>query len=128
MVTLPQKTLLSIDDDENILLVIQASLQLTPGWVVLTANSGQQGLETAQNNCLDAILLDGQMPDIDGIATLQRLRAHPKTQHIPVIFLTATPNMIEPLQTAELGVRAILTKPFEPIALSHQVALALDWL
>lgn len=100
---------------------------MTTGWRVLTATSGEDGLIKAQNNRLDAIILDAQMPNMDGIATLHQLRKHPETQRIPVVFLTATPQRIAYIQEEDLGVRGILAKPFDPITLAHQVANTLGW-
>ncbi len=127
MSNFPTKTLLSIDDEESILFIIQAGLSMTTGWRVLTATSGEDGLIKAQNNRLDAIILDAQMPNMDGIATLHQLRKHPETQRIPVVFLTATPQRIAYIQEEDLGVRGILAKPFDPITLAHQVANTLGW-
>jgi CheY-like chemotaxis protein len=67
------------------------------------------------------------MPDLDGIATLQKLRAHPATQNIPVILLTAQVHSAKLRQFAELGVAATIAKPFNPLSLARQVATALGW-
>ncbi|MEM9148872.1 MAG: hypothetical protein AAGB19_00165 [Cyanobacteria bacterium P01_F01_bin.3] len=60
-------------------------------------------------------------------ATPHRLRQHRLTQEIPVVFLTATPSLLEPLHAAELGVRGIVAKPFEPETLASQLADVFGW-
>src|SRR5215472_15863284 len=83
------KCILIIDDEEGILGLVRATLEAPGGWRVLTARSGKEGLAHAASEHPDAILLDVTMPDLDGPATLQRLRANPATRSIPVILLTA---------------------------------------
>jgi len=67
------------------------------------------------------------MPDMDGPATLQELRANPATQLIPVIFLTAKVQSADRRRFANLGVQAVISKPFDPLRLAEQVSIALGW-
>ena len=121
------KVLLSIDDDETISALIQNTLQITTGWTVITANSGQEGLCKAAAQPLDAILLDLEMPQLDGIETLYILRRNPVTLYIPVIFLTSSYQRIAPLAQTQLGFSGIIAKPFEPVMLANQIATILGW-
>jgi CheY-like chemotaxis protein len=83
------RRVLLVDDEDDIREVAQVSLEMTAGWEVLTAGSGNEGLATAAAEQPDAILLDMMMPDMDGPTTFQSLRANQSTQHIPVVLLTA---------------------------------------
>jgi len=121
------KTLLLIDDDDDIREVAQLSLELGAGWTVLAASSGAEGIETARANQPDAILLDVMMPNLDGPATLERLRADDATRAIPVVFLTAKARPAERDRLAGLDVSGVLAKPFDPMTLADQLRDVLGW-
>lgn len=121
------KRILVIDDEADIREIAKMSLQITKRWDVLTAASGEEGLELAEAKQPDAILLDVVMPEVDGMATLKTLKDNPATQLIPVIMLTATGNIATQQQYATLGAKAVLIKPFDPGILGNQIAAALNW-
>jgi CheY-like chemotaxis protein len=120
------RRVLVIDDDVDICEVIQASLELVAGIEVTVASSGQEGLTIAAVELPDAILLDMRLPDMDGIAVFQALQADPKTQQIPVVFLTAKVNPIDRRWFIESGVQFI-AKPFKPQQLASQFLAAVNW-
>ena len=86
---MPVKRILVIDDENDIREIAQLSLEMMGGWTVVTARSGQEGIDKAIAEQPEAILLDVMMPEMDGPTTLQQLQANAVTKHIPVIFLTA---------------------------------------
>lgn len=116
------KRILIIDDEPDIREATQLCLEIAKGWEVLTAASSQEGLEKAALEQPDAVLLDVMMPDIDGIATFERMRADPVTQHIPVILLTAKAQPADYRQYVQMNVSAIITKPYDPLTLADQIA------
>ena len=121
------KTLLLIDDDDDIREIAQLSLELGAGWTVLSAGSGTEGIEVARTKQPDAILLDVMMPVLDGPATLAKLREDERTKHIPVVFLTAKARPAERDRLAGLDVAGVLAKPFDPMTLADQLQAALGW-
>lgn len=121
------KTLLLIDDDDDIREIAQLALELSGGWKVLAASSGTEGVAMARDYLPDAILLDVMMPVLDGPATLGYLRDAPETRGIPVIFLTAKARPAERDRLAGLNVAGVLAKPFDPVLLADQVRDALGW-
>jgi two-component system, OmpR family, alkaline phosphatase synthesis response regulator PhoP len=121
------KRVLIIDDEESIQTVVQFGIQLAAGWHVLTAGSGPQGIQTAQTEQPDVILLDVMMPEMDGIATFKLLQSHPQTEQIPVIFLTAKAQTSEKRQFNDLGVSGVITKPFNSLDLPDQIVKILHW-
>ena len=121
------RRILIIDDEDDIREVVQVSLEMVANWQVLTACSGNEGLAQARAAQPDAILLDVMMPDMDGPATLQKLRAEAATQHIPVLLLTAKVQPADRRGFADLGVQGVITKPFNPLKLAETVAQALGW-
>ncbi|MDX2240261.1 MAG: response regulator [Leptolyngbyaceae cyanobacterium bins.302] len=121
------RRILFIDDEAPIRTIAKASLQLTRSWDVLTAASGQEGIEIVQTHTPDAILLDVNMPQFNGLATLKALKANPTTQLIPVILLTATVKVASQPEYAALGAKAVIIKPFDPATLASQIETALNW-
>jgi len=122
---MPEKRILIIDDEDDIREVAQLSLELIGGWQVLTARSGQEGLTLAAAAQPEVILLDVMMPDMDGPTTFRKLREEPTTCHIPVILLTAKVQSADRHQFAELGIAAVIAKPFDPLTLASQIEAAL---
>ncbi|MGC1307742.1 MAG: response regulator [Phormidesmis sp.] len=120
------RRLLVIDDEEAIRIILKAVLAVTANWQVLTAASGHTGLEIAQAEQPDAILLDVNMPDLDGISLFHKLQSLPLTQDIPAIFLTAQAREAERKALEALGAGVIL-KPFEPVAIAQQIRTILNW-
>lgn len=120
------RRLLVIDDSALIRHAAQLSLE-QHSWSVVVAESGGQGLELAAAERPDAVLLDVEMPDLDGPATLERLRSGDSTREIPVAFLTAKAEEEDRRRLTALGAVAVIAKPFDPAALAGQVAAALGW-
>jgi len=123
---LPHKILI-IDDEDDIREVAALSLESVAGWDVVTANSGAQGLARAAEHHPDAILLDVMMPGMDGPTTFRELRKNPLTAKIPVLLLTAKVQSSDQRRFADLGVEAVLFKPFDPLTLADQISGVLGW-
>ncbi len=121
------KRILLIDDEETIQEVVQVGIEIEAGWQVEIASSGSEGINLAQSQQPDAILLDVMMPDMDGISTLSNLKTNDKTRAIPVIFLTAKTQTTEKDQLQSLGVVDVITKPFNSMTLASQIAKILHW-
>lgn len=121
------KRILVIDDEERIREVVRACLEDLAGWTVVTAGSGQAGLAQAKAPGIDAILLDVSMPEMDGITFFKQLQTDRTTRSIPVIFLTAKVLPTDRKKFAELGVAGVITKPFDPVGISEQIAELLGW-
>jgi CheY-like chemotaxis protein len=121
------RNILIIDDESDIREVAAMSLETVCGWGVVQAGSGKDGMRIAAERQPDAILLDVMMPDLDGPSTLQLLRANEATANIPVIFLTAKVQSADRKRFSDLGVAAVLSKPFDPMILGEQIAEALGW-
>ena len=121
------KHIIIIDDEEDIRDVAQVALETIGGWRVSTASSGPDGLGLLQTQACDAVLLDVMMPDMDGIEVFRQIRANPQTQAIPVILMTAKTQATDRQRFLDLGVTAIITKPFKAMFLSEQIADILKW-
>jgi CheY-like chemotaxis protein len=125
--TLTNKRVLVIDDEEDIREVAKISLEIMAGLDVTVARTGSEGLQKAETEQPDAILLDVMLPDMDGVMIFQKLQANPATKDIPVILLTAKVQAADQRHFATLGVKAMIAKPFKPAQLAEQFLGCLGW-
>ncbi|MEA2490390.1 MAG: hypothetical protein QOH21_2182 [Acidobacteriota bacterium] len=112
---------LVIDDEEDIRIVAHLSLGRVGGMTVLEARNGQEGVQRAQAEQPDFILLDMMMPGMDGAATFAALQASPETAAIPVVFMTAKAMTTEVGRLMSLGAKGVVVKPFNPMSLADDV-------
>ncbi len=115
--------ILVIDDNPDNLTTVKALLNLfLTDCNVITALSGEEGLQTAMHEQPDTILLDIQMPQMDGFEVCRRLKADDSTAHIPIIILTAIrTDSNSRVKALNLGADAFLTKPIDESELAAQV-------
>ncbi|MGC8594325.1 MAG: response regulator [Candidatus Kryptoniota bacterium] len=90
---------------------------------VMVAEDGYEGLKLALSSHPDLILLDIQMPRLDGLKTLQILKSNEVTREIPVIVITGFSDRINVVSAAKLGASAVLTKPLSEEALLEKLRL-----
>jgi CheY-like chemotaxis protein len=121
------RRILVVDDDALILEVAQMSLEVVGGWTVLTAADGQEGLDRARAELPDAIVMDVMMPGMDGPTAAVALSADPVTAGIPIVLLTAKVQAADRATFAELPVRGVLGKPFDPMLLPAELSTLLGW-
>jgi CheY-like chemotaxis protein len=115
-----------VDDDEYIRRIAEISLRKVGKWEVCIAKSGKEAVDMAQNQAPDVILLDVTMPDLDGPATLARLKECQTTSDIPVIFLTGRVLTEEVEEYRKLGVAGVINKPFDPMKLPEDIKRILN--
>ncbi len=122
---LSQVTILIVDD-EPVNLTMLAHL-LRPLYKVRAANSGESALRAAATEPRpDLVLLDVSMPGMDGYTVLERLRADPQTQDIPVIFVTALALPSDEERGLQLGALDYITKPIKPQVVLARVRTQLE--
>ena len=119
-----KKRILIVDDTKDILAVVSRRL-MSWGYEPLTADSGEEGLKVADEKLPDLILLDIMMPKMKGRDVCAKLKANPKTQHIPVIFLTALGLADHIKAGMDLGAEDYIVKPFEPAELKERITVVL---
>ncbi len=115
------RKVLLVDDEPNIRTVATLGLKHVGGWEVVSASTGKECLELAAKEQPDVILLDANMPEMDGVTTLEALRASPTTASIPVVFLTARLLESERARVTGLGIAGIITKPFDTMRLAEEI-------
>ena len=106
-----KKTILAIDDEKDILNLLQYNLD-KEGYQVLSASTGEAGLELARNKKPDLVLLDLMLPGLDGLEVCKILKNSNQTKRIPVIMLTAKGSEIDQVVGLEIGASDYIPKPF----------------
>ncbi|HWZ27634.1 MAG TPA: protein kinase [Gemmatimonadales bacterium] len=95
------------------------------GYAVVLASGGREALEVVTREAVDVVLLDVMMPDLDGLAVLERLKADPLTRDLPVIMISALDDLGAIAHCIEAGALDYLPKPFEPVILRARLAASL---
>ncbi|MEM7343537.1 MAG: response regulator, partial [Chloroflexota bacterium] len=106
-----QESVVLIIDDNPTNLTMMADYLDDEGFEVLVARNGEMGLQRAEQNSPNIILLDVMMPEMDGFEVCQRLQANEETQKIPVIFMTALTDTEDKIKAFEAGGVDYITKP-----------------
>lgn len=120
-----KKKVLVADDDVSILRLVEMMLT-RHGLTIITARDGEEAFQKAVMEVPDAILLDINMPKLDGFQLCSKLKATKSTANIPVGFLTAAKEVESYKQAQELGGILYVTKPFKPEKLIDAVGLLLS--
>ena len=100
------------DDDPDIVQFVSVNLELE-GYDVSSATDGKSALAAVTKDPPDLVILDIMMPEMDGLAVLRRMRAHPASANTPVIVLTAKALPQDRIKGLELGADDYISKPFE---------------
>jgi len=122
--TVPAKILI-VDDEPDLLSTVQYRLEFC-GYEVITAGDGREGLGRAAQEKPDLILLDTNMPVMDGHQMLSHLRNDPELKDVPVIMLTARCEPEDVTTASGYGVSGYVTKPFDFAELKEKIANVLD--
>ena len=117
----PLIRVLLVEDDPDIQLVASLALSDIGGLTVEACSCGKDALAIVGSFRPDLVLLDVMMPDMDGVAVLEALRARPETGGTPVVFMTARAQPQEIARYKELGSLGVITKPFEPATLAESL-------
>ena len=105
--------LLVVEDIPNVLELLEVTLRFQ-GYEVISAHNGQEALDILEKEAPALIISDILMPKLDGFSMVQKLRTNPKTQNIPVIFLSATYVTPEDRMFAmSLGASRFIEKPID---------------
>jgi two-component system, cell cycle response regulator DivK len=111
---------LVVEDNERNLKLVRDVLQYA-GYEILEASTGEEGVELAQSRSPDVILMDLQLPDIDGLEALRRIRKCPVTADVPVVAVTAFAMQDDRARVFDAGFDGYLEKPLSVRELPAQV-------
>ena len=114
------KQILAIEDHEENRRLLR-DLLTSVGYELIEAVTGEEGVMLAETHVPDLILMDIQLPGIDGYEATRRIKANPALRHIPIIVVTSYALSGDDLKAREAGCDLYLSKPFDPIELLGKI-------
>ena len=122
----PAKAMILLVEDEDTLRRVVRDLLEQEGYAVCEARDGSEALEQVDQHAPDLVLLDLNLPTVDGYTVLAQLRSRPGTRDLPIIVLSARGDEENEVRVLRLGATDFLTKPFRPRALPARLESALS--
>ncbi|MFO7742577.1 MAG: response regulator [Anaerolineae bacterium] len=119
-----QGRILVVEDDSDISTMLRIYFE-SEGYGVVTAQRGEDALETCRHQLPNVVVLDIMLPDMDGYDVCRELRNTLRTSHIPIIFLTQKDERSDKIRGLELGADDYITKPFDVEELNLRVRNAM---
>jgi two-component system sensor histidine kinase/response regulator len=120
-----QALILLVDDNRENRDMLSRRLE-RQGYGVATAEDGRQAMDAVRARMYDLVLLDIMMPEMDGYAVLQQLKADEALRHIPVIMISALDELDSVVRCIEMGAEDYLPKPFDPTLLKARIGASLE--
>lgn len=114
------KCILVIEDHEENRRLLR-DLLTSVGYELIEAVTGEEGLTLAETHVPDLILMDIQLPGIDGYEATRRIKANQALRHIPIIVVTSYALSGDDIKAREAGCDAYLSKPFDPVELLAKI-------
>jgi DNA-binding response OmpR family regulator len=119
-------TILIVDDDEDILRLLRKILEVE-GYAVLDARDGEEAIVQVKTHRPDLVVLDLNLPKMDGFVVCEQIKNDPKTARIPVLMLTAAYDKVEHAERGLLlGADEYVVKPFLREVLLHNIQRMLE--
>jgi len=119
------KKILVVDDEKDVLDLVRRIL-IRGGFEVITALDGKEGLAKVYSEAPDLMILDINMPVMDGWEVCRKIRGDPLYKHLPIIMLTVRRTKKDQLKGLDLGSDEYITKPFSPKELIARVKTVLQ--
>ena len=107
------KLILVVEDQEDNRRIMR-DLLTSVGYEVIEAVTGEEGVATAESQRPDLILMDIQLPGLDGYEATRQIKANPDLEHIPIIVVTSYALSGDDVKAFEAGCNAYVSKPFSP--------------
>ncbi len=107
------KTIMTVDDSASVRQMVTFTLR-DAGYTVIEACDGKDALSKVENQPLNMVLTDLNMPNLDGIGLIRALRAHPACKFIPIIMLTTESQAERKQEGKAAGATGWIVKPFKP--------------
>jgi two-component system cell cycle response regulator DivK len=114
------KLILVVEDQEDNRRIMRDLLS-SAGYEVIEAVTGEEGVAAADTHRPDLILMDIQLPGLDGYEATRQIKANPELEHIPIIVVTSYALSGDDVKAFEAGCNAYVSKPFSPRELLAQI-------
>ena len=121
---LPEDTTVLVADDSKVVRVKTSRVLAKHLYRVVLAEDGLQALQQIESSPPDVLVTDVEMPGIDGFELTRRVRADPRTAHIPIIMITSADESLA-IKAREAGVSLLLGKPYDDAALVAHIEASL---
>ena len=118
------KKILVIDDEEDYINLVKTIMEPL-GYVISFASNGKEGMASIKNEIPDLVILDVNMPELDGYQLTEQIRRTAEIKHIPIILLTVRRKEDDKVKGLDLGADDYITKPFHPKELIARVETVL---
>jgi len=118
------KRIMTVDDSASIRQMVGFTLR-NAGYEVLESEDGQEALSVLENETVDMLITDLNMPNLDGIGLIKKVREREETKFIPIIMLTTESQDDKKMQGKAAGATGWIVKPFRPDQLINVVAKVL---
>ncbi len=115
------KKVLLADDEEDILMLVSATLGGDDRYSLILARDGEQALQKAREDLPDLIFLDVMMPKMDGFEVCRQIKSNSETSGVKVVMLTAMAQELDRQKAEDAGADFYFSKPFSPTALLAKV-------
>jgi two-component system cell cycle response regulator DivK len=112
--------ILVVEDQEDNRRIVR-DLLTSVGYEIIEALTGEEGVQAAETHVPDLILMDIQLPVLDGYEATRRIRANPALDHIPIIAVTSYALSGDDVKAFEAGCNGYVSKPFSPRALLAKI-------
>jgi two-component system cell cycle response regulator DivK len=114
------KLILVVEDQEDNRRIMRDLLS-SAGYEIIEAVTGEEGVAAAETHRPDLILMDIQLPGLDGYEATRQIKANPELEHIPIIVVTSYALSGDDVKAFEAGCNAYVSKPFSPRELLAQI-------
>jgi len=114
------KRILVIEDQEDNRRIVR-DLLMSAGYELIEAVTGEEGMKMAEAHRPDLILMDIQLPGLDGYEVTRRIKANPALHNIPIIAVTSYALSGDDVKAFEAGCDAYIAKPYDPIVLLAKI-------
>jgi len=121
-----QRKILIVDDNDDNRYTLSEYLKREGFTNLVTAENGRIALDKLNDNDFDLVLLDLNMPEMDGIEALRKIKSDDKLRHIPVIMISAADEIENVTQCIEIGAEGYLPKPFNSMLLRARINASLE--
>ena len=111
-VNIPQRSVLVVEDHDDTRLMLRTMLELRGGIAVIEAENGEMAIALATNIHIDLILMDADLPVLDGYAATSRIRDYTLTQEIPIVMMSGHAEPAAQMRAKAAGCTEYLVKPF----------------
>ena len=113
--------ILVVDDAEDCIATLDLALQTLPGIVIRAQTSAEAALAFLEHDTVSAVITDINLPEMNGLELVARIRKDPRFRTLPILVVSADPDPSTPARALGLGANAYFAKPYSPSAMRKKL-------